>query len=161
MSAPRGTASPTFDDCVQWYVEATRTSDKQWVADCAVAAWGQAYALAVAKVALEQTVAASGAGAGAGPVADTPHAREQARANALAETAQRRAADRADGQERPVLTVHPKISQRNPETNTVTIKNASMREELVNELGTLDQQLGWVSQVCEAPRQQIKLINSK
>ena len=67
----------------------------------------------------------------------------------------------AKDQERPVLTVHPKISQRNPETNTVTIKNASMREELVNELGTLDQQLGWVSQVREAPRQQIKLINSK
>ena len=43
----------------------------------------------------------------------------------------------------------------------MTIKNASMREELVNELGTLDQQLGWVSQVREAPRQQIKLINSK
>ena len=78
MSTPRGTASPTFDDCVQWYIEATRTSDKKWVADCAVAAWGQAYALAVAKVALEQTVAASGAGAGAGPVAGTTPAREQA-----------------------------------------------------------------------------------
>ena len=97
MFAPRGTAPPTFDDCVQWYVEATRTSDKQWVADYAVAAWGQAYALAVAKVALEQTVAASGAGAGAGPGADTNHAREQARANAGADNAQRRAADRADG----------------------------------------------------------------
>ena len=46
MSAPRGTAPPTFDDCVQWYVEATRTSDKQWVAD-----------YAVAKVALQQTEA--------------------------------------------------------------------------------------------------------
>ena len=83
MSVPRGTASPTFDDCVQWYVEATRTSDKQWVADCAVAAWGQAYALAVAKVALGQAVAASGAGAEAGSGADATHASGQARANAL------------------------------------------------------------------------------
>ena len=98
MSTPRGTASPTFDDCVQWYIEATRTSDKQWVADCAVAAWGQAYALAVAKVALEQTVAALGAGTEAGSVAGTAQAREQAWANAGADNARHRAADRADGQ---------------------------------------------------------------
>ena len=78
MSAPRGTASPTFDDCVQWYVEATRTSDKEWVADWAVAAWGQAYALAVAKEALQQTVAASGAGADAGAGAGAPQASKHA-----------------------------------------------------------------------------------
>ena len=54
MSAPRGTAPPTFDDCVQWYIEATRTSDKQWVSHWAAAAWGRAYALAVAREALQQ-----------------------------------------------------------------------------------------------------------
>ena len=57
--------------------KASRTSDKQVVTDWAVAAWGQAYALAVAKVALHQTVAASEAGAGAGSEAGATQARER------------------------------------------------------------------------------------
>ena len=104
MSAPRGTASPTFDDCVQWYVDATRTSDKEWVADWAVAAWGQAYALAVAKEALQQTVAASGAGADAGAGAGAPQASTRAtarrpeRRHGRAGNAPQQAAVRAHGQ---------------------------------------------------------------